>query len=604
MYFPRLPSSLVLLAFACSPLMVSAQCGNNTSLLSIRIHSNITDVSVGVFTPRSQDNPAFGKEDGPFSFFETDVTGPLDLCVPDDECLTLTITRYEYEGNNFLKPGEDLSATYADQALLLLGPFAYIGDGSSKLVVQFGNCDVPCNDDEALLELTSATSDQASYDYYVVDRATGEQVAQCPGHVYSENRCYWESDNYYHDRICLPKTGCYTLVAGESNLQEYLDRPDLLTVLYGGNQIAQIENLQFAAIDFGADGASCPMTPCAEDEKLAEMFVYRREYYEEEYPNMTWAMTKMVDGFTVEVNGTMSYADRPLVYYRQCLEDDACVRLDLSVPYTDELPRSYYNGTTVVNDTTTYWEDGPYRLVIDGVVYGEEVYRFGAYDCTDESVFSTTTFGGGCSTEKVCSEGESLLDVFLVAGPREEDWGYDVRWTLYTHRDGTDVDFIDYVNRGDVLQNTTYRYLICFEHAEDACTEFGIGAAGVENGSIAGYKIAVDNAVLVDQGSMCESGNCEGLNVIQLGGDCPSDGLSSGSLAGVVVGSASAFGLACLAAYCLFCRKEQGASNEPEQATGTGTGGANKEPKSAGAMDDPEQPDGTEVAAEETEYSL
>lgn len=66
----------------------------------------------------------------------------------------------------------------------------------------------------------------------------------------------------------------------------------------------------------------------------------------------------------------MQAHDRPLVDFRVCVADAACVRLDLSVPETREIDHSWANATT-------YYESGPYRLVIDGFIYGEEEYSFG-----------------------------------------------------------------------------------------------------------------------------------------------------------------------------------------------------------------------------------
>lgn len=78
-------------------------------------------------------------------------------------------------------------------------------------------------------------------------------------------------------------------------MQAYERRPDVLTVLYDGQEVAIVENLQFQAIDFGND--SC-RAPCAKDknESLAEMFLYQEDFYVNDMPNMTWAMIKLEDG--------------------------------------------------------------------------------------------------------------------------------------------------------------------------------------------------------------------------------------------------------------------------------------------------------------------
>ena len=561
---------------------------DGTMLLSIRIDESITDANVYVKTPRYEGNPAFDKPEGTFSFFESDVTKPINLCVPDDECLTVLIYRSGQAGEIYLQNKKNVFAEYGGEILRLKGPYTYIGDGSSKLAVrvdyqgsmvflscqltivflyflllfdrqaQIGPCQVTCSDDEVLLELESPTNGFANHDYYLVDSATGTQVLQCPNKwTYSNSsiyRCYWDQYSYFHDRFCLPRNGCYTLVAVESSLQEYEDRPDVLTVRYDGEDIAVIENLQFAAIDFGTSDECSVLCP-AQDDSLIEMFVYRWQYFDEDRPDITWALTSRDGLATVEIKGLIHPGDRPLTYFRACVADTTCASLELSVPETVDI----YHETT--NSTENYFESGPYRLVIDGNVYGEETYRFGGWK-DDDRIYSATTFGGSCSSEQVCrNEDDALLSIAITTGPRDDEWtGWDVRWSLSSHQEGENVDYIDYDS--SMLPSTSYRYLTCFDKSpEDSCAEFGIFLSGIERDNVEEYEIMVDNQVL-KHGKPCRSGHCEGYLTYRLGGNCPEDNaLEAGAILGIVIGAL----VLIVGAFVFFRRKK--ADNPVEQAS-------------------------------------
>lgn len=447
------------------------------------------------------------------------VASPIELCVPQDLCLTVTA---RYQKDKFLHPQWNVFLEYGGNPVTMSGPFPYDGayDGASKVVARVGDsCEVSCNEDESLLELKIEATDMQmdAYKYYVLNSKTGQKVAECSKDSFWDgSRCSWEDHAYIPERICLPKNGCYTLVASEHRFQDWMG-PSVLTIWYDGKRIAQVKDMQYEAIDFGA--ASCP-TPCEVDEKLVEVFVHRRHhypFYEDKIPNMTWALTTSSHGelaTTKKVSGTILPKELSPTYYRMCGASDVCARLDLSVPETYELDDDY---------GIVYGELDTYRLVVDGVIYGEGEYFFGF---GEHPTFNTTTFGGNCSSSVVCMEGESLLTLLITTGHRSQYWSArDVGWSSSTH-EKYHISSEPHYDIGHVFPDTTNEYLSCFPTpGKGTCVQFQLHRDGLENGNIAEYKIVVND------GPVLESFDCHYCykdHIVEYTvGDCPQAGAAN-----------------------------------------------------------------------------
>jgi hypothetical protein len=519
-----------------------------------------------------------------FRYFEYSILSAngysISMCVPEDQCLTASVqvlTLFDYgsemihELYRFLP--DEVSIIYNGEFIAdKKGPFPYAGDGV-QIVAELGNCEIVCASDETLLELETV-SINASFDWRVFDYATGEVAYTCPDEI-SDNvgnpRCYWSEGQYYHERMCLPKSGCFALVAGESNLQEFVwnDNPDLLNVTFGGILVESFDNIQFEAIALKAPGeastGSCPSwTSCENgdgdsDEQfhLLEMFLFRDDVSREEASIMTWSLSSMdQQSQVVPIEGdlgmgTIQSGDRALQYHRECVpKNNACIRFDLRVLPSETTPNVHY-----------YGESDTYRLVVDGVVYGEGEYQFGG-STQDSSTFEHSQYVGHCTASQVCSSSEALLQVDLVTGPRSPTWdSYDVYWALYNHcscqdrnNDWRQDDMLD-SQISYVLPDESYRYLYCLDSSyledDDSCTEAFVGETGLDNGNLAQYSISVDNEVFSERRRGCDTSSflCEGYVGTPIGGDCEEPRLTQSAIIGLAIGGAVMLLLCALAVY-------------------------------------------------------
>ena len=409
-------------------------CNNGTTPLVIETNQVFPKTIIDVAATTVQGVPQGGVDtDGSFFNVHNDLISiSHEICVPTNACLSLDIYQFlnDEEEGALLEPDKNIFVTYGGQPIELTLPrLSHAGEGGIRAVALVGDCDTACGQDEALLEISGTVSYVADYEYYILDSKTGERVAMCPefeseDKSYEDSqKCYWGSWGYNVDRFCLPKDGCYTLVAGEPRLRPYDNFPDVFTVVYDGKETARVENFQYEAIDFGADEASCP-APCTDEEQKVEIF-FSRQWGTFDVPEMvrheillfslsklffsngtccfqTWTLTSMkVDESLDEPSGTHNYGDYPLVFHRTCAPRDACIEFALSVPDPKEVLYMEQNGTI------PYGEDDYYRLVVDGVVYGEKEYKFGnrQYD-DDADPFRTSAFAG-CTFTSTCAGSSS-----------------------------------------------------------------------------------------------------------------------------------------------------------------------------------------------------
>jgi hypothetical protein len=564
--------------------------------LEIQISHNPTEgfqkLSIDVQGPRFRTpNQTDNEIDESFSYFETGIQSAngysVSMCVPDDQCLTVSVQLFAYfdfgseiEGLYSFLPGE-VSIMYNDEFISdKKGPFRYIGYGA-QIVAELGNCEIVCDSDEALLELETVSAGTANYDWRVFDYATGEVAYTCPGEIIGPSdaignaRCYWSAGQYYHERMCLPKSGCFALLAGESYLQAYVeDNPDVLNVTYDGTLMESFDNLQFEAIALNPPGEestrNCPSwSSCGNDDSdsdgqfhLLEMFLFRDDVSREETPVMTWSLSSM-DQQSREVpmegdvgTGMIQAGDRALQYHRECVpKNNACIRFDLRV-----LP------SETTSNVDYYGESDAYRLVVDGVVYGEGEYEFGAFRSPDDQgrdIFEQSQYVGHCTASQICSSSEVLLQVDLVSGPRSPTWNsYDVSWVLQNHyQDRNNDDWRQYDSLDSqssyVLPDESYRYLSCVDSSyledNDSCTEVFVDETGLDNGNLAQYSISVDSVVFSERRTGCDDSSsyylCVGYVGTPIGGDCKEPRLTQSAIIGLATGGAVMLVLCGLAVY-------------------------------------------------------
>lgn len=493
--------------------------------------NSTTNVSVTIESVSNENGVDGATQDTDNKFLSFSNVQSLEECLPLNECLTLIIR----STMKIVEPAKDLSVIFGGQAIVLNEAVPYIGNNSSLVGAQIGDCEVTCSSDEALFEIKSTTTQFALEKYHVQDLATGEIVARCvPGSVGSVNvACYWTSHSFFHDRFCVPRSRCYAFVASQDDLSTNEELPSAVTLSYDGEEIEEFSNPYFEVADFGD---ACSAKYCDDDEEIMELLVSRGRAaltQPSSLPDVTWSLSTIAQNdkaTALNSTGTIPYLDGGFnFYHRVCAPKGSCVELHLIVPETHEVS---YPITYGFNKTTfPYIEADYYALVIDGVFYGDGRYVFDSVS----NKFSTRQLGGECSgVDAACGSKESLLSMSLSTGPRNVGWDADdVDFSLHTRQEGSSLELTS-LGPVDVVPERSFGYITCIEHAQGRCTDLVVNGEGVNNGNIADYEVAVDGITLNDA---CTPGNCRNIVRTQVGGSCsPKKNLSKGAIAGIAVG--------------------------------------------------------------------
>ena len=326
------------------------------------------------------------------------------LCVPLDKCLTVSIQVIELDTGAEFPP---FSILYENVNYNFLGPFPARSPGQEKRLdfyVQVGaSCEVTCDENQVLLEIEALTAESSHYDWQVIDDLTNEVVHSCPADTnwsqdgWFRSSCYWYPYSWFRDRVCVPKDGCYRLVAGQSRAEDnfYTTFRGTFQVAVDGEVLLQTESFRFESLRLqhheSPNTCSSNTNICQQLEaepSLVDMEVF---IFEEPLADvnvtLTWNANYYGSEGLVSYQGIFSSDDRPLQYNRICVPDCAIFNHQFSSEVIGFLPT--------------------FQVQVDGIIYAED-YQTG----------SDGIVGGSCQAWEYCREGgQSLVQVGIRYQP-------------------------------------------------------------------------------------------------------------------------------------------------------------------------------------------
>ena len=337
------------------------------------------------------------------------------FCVPADKCLMVKV-----ETESLAYSASQISIIYDAVPYSLLGPFPPNGEYNAFYVELGESCNVTCDANQVLLEIEAVTDSRRSgmdlpnhFDWQVMDDSN-EVIGACPppagqpnntiGSVTNDiDRCYWVMDGLFRDRVCVPKDGCYRLVAGQSahGFQTIFE------VTFGGEKLLRTEHFQFERLllQHSESPSTCSLNgPCQSEDAdpskaqvEMEIFLFRNELYYEEGQNLTWNADYISSGQLVSETGIVFPGDRPLLYDRICIP-----------------------GCTLFSVTAgTYGAYAySYQVQIDDIIYAEDSYRPVGFEW---GTSVSDVIGSSCQASQVCGQGQSLVQVDVRYGSELPD---------------------------------------------------------------------------------------------------------------------------------------------------------------------------------------
>lgn len=523
----------------------------------------------------------------------------VELCVPLDQCLTISIQAddtywYSLVPTSFLT--SDFFIVYNGQEVLQpLGPFAYGFSNGVRYYAELGGevCALECASGDALVEVEAFTSADygydAEYDWQIIDEITGEIVHACAEYpsTFLENsqaiRCYWDNDWWFHDRVCLPRDGCYRLVAAESALDAPPHASSTFKVMYDGELVKSVDDLQFESIPLSSWNCS---SPCNEFEppyeQELEVFLFRDYSYDEQKSALSWMITdpKLTESTFKTVQGRISYDDRRFQYHQMCVPKfGGCVKFKLSGERTAPPSLNAYDQYTGM--------DTSYRLLVGGVIHSEGSwywYEDNIYDFYDYFESGLTQFVGKCTSNEMCQAGQSIVSVDIVTGLSRPDWfHYSLIWEVVSYekplRIGAYHSPSSSLQFQTPLPGNSYRYQSCIDDyyltETGECTTFEMNKLAVTSNTIDRYSVNVNGQFFGELG--CDENFCEkwerpkfqGRYITPLSGDC-SPALSQGAFVGIALGvSIGIFSIAFVVCCYWRTRGNQVVTQGPAGATAT-----------------------------------
>ena len=261
------------------------------------------------------------------------------FCVPADKCLTVNIHVHELNTDTELPL---LSVIYDSLTLTLLGPFQrihYVGENRFDFYGQVGaSCVVSCNKDQVLLEIEGMPGGTSYYDWQLIDDSTNAVVRAClppatpvdSNAIFYNNTCYWSSESWFRDRVCVPKDGCYRLVAGRS-IESYIKTfQGTFQVTVDGEVLLRTESFHFESVRLqhsespsicSSNTSICRTTA---DPSLVEMEIFTFESPDaSENATLIWNAYFYDSEEMIYNQGTGYTGNRPLQYNRMCVPDCA-----------------------------------------------------------------------------------------------------------------------------------------------------------------------------------------------------------------------------------------------------------------------------------------
>ena len=348
-----------------------------------------------------------------FDYFQARPDTPTSFeafCVPADQCLTVSIHVKELNSGTDFPP---FSIIYNSTTHTLHGPFPsklYVKSGLFDYHVQVGaSCEVTCDKDHVLLEIEAMTGEASGYDWQLIDRLTNEVVQAClppatpaDSNAFYNNTCYWSSDGWFRDRVCVPKDGCYLLVAGENSYSNFLAT---LQVTFGGEIVLQTNSFHFESLHLphpeSADTCSSNITNVCQGAaypfpEAMKIFIFHSSVVYEDTPSLTWKADFIVSGQVISDQGTLFPGDRPLRYNQICMPGCASI---------------YVSGT----DNATVYE-----VQVEGVIYVQAVSGIDFVVEGDEPLSDSKRshmVGSLCRSHDCEGPGQSLVEVDIRYAP-------------------------------------------------------------------------------------------------------------------------------------------------------------------------------------------
>ncbi|CAB9524056.1 unknown protein [Seminavis robusta] len=341
----------------------------------------------------------------------------------------------------------------------------------------FGNCIPDCAPEESLFELIHFSGDYGGGNWRLVEDVTtidgdatvegagkGEEIIGCKYlKGCSDTNIFREE--YSFIRSCVPSTRdhCLRFLFGAriSNSNEgLLYKNDNILVKVDGGVIAQDNNAQFAAVDFGD---AC-VDACGENESLFEFLMHRNQL-DNENPPLSYKLQGV--GSRAEEVVLEHTFDSPAIYNRsanslpinydiihyarECIARDGCYEFEVSLPYLEWDERNHS------------WDEGHYQLKKDGIVWRNSEFSFGTF--RDEH--NQTTNVGSCKVGELCQGGEPqlLLEVTTSTDP-SDNLTENIFWGV-SHENGTDGSFgSNHYFREGFPPGSTFKTVGCFPDDE------------------------------------------------------------------------------------------------------------------------------------------
>jgi len=326
------------------------------------------------------------------------------LCVPADMCLTVNIQiNHEPYGSTHLP--NDFAIVYDDATFSLLGPFPPDNFEAKERIDYYmevgANCLVTCDEDQLLLEIEAATGRTYMFDWQVIDESTNEVIRACASHRHDTDQrgCYWSSDSWYRDRVCVPKSGCHRFVTGRGAD----DSRTILQVTFDGEIVLHSD--YFAAeslrLEHQESPSSCWRNSSAcqseADPSLVEMEIFVAEKWATGInSSLTWYANYYDSEQMIYNQGTADFTGRRLQYNRMCIPNCAMFSYDF------------------VSDW--FFPEHQFQVQVDGIIFAE-----GNKDsrlCFKRPK-SSYIVGSSCQASRYCEEeGQSLVQVGMDYHPQ------------------------------------------------------------------------------------------------------------------------------------------------------------------------------------------
>ncbi|CAB9516771.1 expressed unknown protein [Seminavis robusta] len=456
------------------------------------------------------------------------------LCIPkqqQDDCLLLVVEDLQLDQFRIEWDGSPMTAGTAY-------PISQEGLSSYKSTTEIGESCIPtCSNDEALLNLTVFTGGSVGLDWEIVqegERGIVREVSSCQKHTTSSTSitddCGWSPWETYHVHECIPKTAndaCYRFLLRDAS-SKLLSHPSHRQYPWVSLSLEDTTPLEFQAMApfesvlLSSDDSSCKPLCQNDDEALLELFISRTGLQEQQQGSIDWSLVDLAqqdETVLMMQSVAWDHYDERQTWRREqtCVKRDACLQFFLSME--PDHPQS---------------ATGQYMLLLDNFIYADSTYQFSVNQgegVPDSIITDGVTIGTECRSS-ICNT-NSLMSLELVAN---NSGFYNAEWTLQPHesylQDKTTMEGYFGYNRSGFRQN------VCIPKY---CFDLDVSVSDQKTEALESYSVTIDGTVYEDA-LLHRFGDDEPAFYQLHSMECPKykDGLSPGSVAGVIVCSIAA----------------------------------------------------------------